>query len=77
MFPLFQKPSLNFLGIFGCCRGWDGLNATNSVLLVNVPVALLFHAVFEDHGDAEYENHVYADDAEGGGEDSVQVGVGK
>jgi hypothetical protein len=41
-----------------------------------VPVAFLFHAVLEDHGDAKHKNHVNTDNAESGSEDSIEVRVG-
>jgi hypothetical protein len=47
------------------------------VLLVNVTVALLFHPVLEDHGDAKNEDEVNADDAKSGREDLVEVPVRK
>jgi hypothetical protein len=69
---LFQNPLLF------CMFGFSNrLYSAQSVLLINVPVAFLLHAVLEDHGNAEDEDHVYAHDAEGGSEDSVQVGVGE
>ena len=42
-----------------------------------MPVALLFHAVLEDHGDTEHQDHVDADDTEGGSKHSVQIRVGE
>jgi len=42
-----------------------------------VPVALLFLAVLEDHGDTKHKDHVDANNTKGGGEYSVQVPVGK
>lgn len=53
------------------------LQAADTVLFINVPVALLLLPVLEDHGDAENQNHVNTDDAKGGGEDLVEVPVGK
>jgi hypothetical protein len=42
-----------------------------------VAVALLLHTVLENHGDAENENEIDADNAKGGSEDLVEVPVGK
>jgi len=39
-------------------------------------VSLLLHSVLENHGDAENEDEVDADDAESGSEDLVQVHIG-
>jgi hypothetical protein len=55
---------------------WN-LDASESVLLVNVAVTLLLHPVLENHGDAEHEDEVDADDSEGGGEDLVEISVGE
>lgn len=68
---LFQNP------IFFVFKSSNRLYSTKSVLLVNVSVALLLHAVLEDHGNAEYEDHVYTDDAKGCSENAVQVRVGE
>jgi hypothetical protein len=55
---------------------WN-LDASESVLLVNVAVTLLLHPVLENHGDAEHEDKVDADDSEGGGEDLVEISIGE
>lgn len=48
----------------------------NTVLLVNVAVALLLHPVLEDHRNAEYEDEVDSDNAERRCEDLIQILVG-
>lgn len=53
------------------------LQAINTILLVDVAVALLLHPVLEDHGDAENEDEVDADNTEGGSKDLIQVPVGE
>lgn len=40
-------------------------------------VTLLLHPELEDHGDAENEHDINANDAKGGGEDLVEIAVGK
>lgn len=42
-----------------------------------MPVALLLHPVLEDHGDAENQDEVDANNAKRGGEDLIEVLVGK
>lgn len=53
------------------------LQPVRSVLLVDVPVALLLLSVLEDHGDTEDEDDVGADNTKGSGKDSIQVLVGE
>lgn len=42
-----------------------------------MPVALLLHPVLQNHGNAEDEDEVDANDTKGGSEDLVQVLVGE
>lgn len=42
-----------------------------------MPVALLFHPVLENHGDAEDEDEVNSNNTKGCGEDLVKVSVGE
>ena len=51
------------------------LQATQSVLLINVPVPLLLLSPVEHHGDAEDQDGVEADDAESCREDKVEIPV--
>ena len=53
------------------------LQPTKPVLLVNMPVALLFRPVLEDHGDTQNEKHVDTDNAKCSREDQVEVSVGE
>ena len=53
------------------------LKASNAVLLIDGPVALLLHPVLEDHGDAEDQDEVDTNNAEGCGEDLIKVFVGE
>jgi hypothetical protein len=46
-------------------------------LLVDVTIPLQLRTVLENRGDAEQQQHVDAHNAKGGGEDEVQVAVGK
>jgi hypothetical protein len=70
---------------FGRLRVSPGLfqNSVSSILhpapclLVDVLVALLLHPISENHGDAQNEDEVDADDAKGRGEYLVQILVRK
>jgi hypothetical protein len=53
------------------------LQSTHAVLLVNVPVALLLLPVLENHGDAENQDCVDANNAKGSGEDEIQITIGE
>lgn len=64
--------------IFPCCScSSSGTLKPSTVLLVNMPVALLLHAVFEDHGDAQNQDEVNTDDSKGCREDLVKILVGE
>lgn len=39
------------------------LRSTQSILLVNMPVSFLLHAVLEDHGNTQYEDKINADNS--------------
>lgn len=60
-----------------CAVDYCGGLETPAVLLVNVPVAFLLHAVLEDHGYAQDEDEVDAHNTKGGSEDLVEVFVGE
>lgn len=49
------------------------LQPAQAILLVNVPVSLLLLPPVQDHGHAEYQDGVEADDAESCREDEVEV----
>jgi hypothetical protein len=53
------------------------LQTTKAILLIDVAVALLLHPVLENHGGAENEDEVDANDTKGGSEDLVEVPVGE
>jgi hypothetical protein len=53
------------------------LQTTNTVLLINVPVALLLHPVLENHSNAEDQDEVDTNDTESGCKDLIKVPVGK
>lgn len=72
-----MSPSFLLLPRYLCKQVSQRLKPTKSVLLINVPVALLLLAVLEHHGNAKHEKDVDADDSKGGGEDLVEVLVGE
>lgn len=53
------------------------LQTTNTILLINVPVALLLHPVLENHGNAEDQDEVDTNDTESGCKDLIEVPIGK
>lgn len=72
-----MSPSFLLLPRYLCKQVSQRLKPTESVLLINVPVALLLLAVLEHHGNAKHEKDVDADDSKSGGEDLVEVLVGE
>lgn len=50
---------------------------SSTILLIDVSVALLLHAVLQDHGDAKHKDEVDANDAKCCGKYTIEVLVGE
>lgn len=49
----------------------------SAILFVDVPVALLFHPVLQNHGHTKNQNEIDTNNTKGRGEDLIKVSVGE